>query len=397
MRVDLDVVSGRGVPASVRFDAASVDAARSQASRMGYAVLSAAPVRARFARWAPTRRPAPKLDTVVFAQQLRDLLAAGLGLVESFETLRRGASGPAAAAIEALERRLREGRSLSQALDADSAFPALLVALVRASELTSDLPRTLTRYLDHEAQVAAVRHRLLSTAIYPLLLVAVGGAVLSFLLLFVMPRFARVFEGMNGELPWSARAIVEWAAFLQGSGGWWLLGGVLLFAAAGGVTATPGGRAVASRLLVRCRPLRARLRTYFLARWYRSVGMLVEGGIPLASALSLATGLLPESLRASGLAVEQGVREGLTPTQAHVRAGMATPVAEQLMLAGERTGELGAVLSRIAQFHEAEIGRALERSMRTLEPAVMVLSGVGVGIVVVLMYLPIFELAAAIQ
>ena len=76
---------------------------------------------------------------------------------------------------------------------------------------------------------------------------------------------------------------------------------------------------------------------------------------------------------------------------------MATPVAEQLLLAGERTGDLGTVLSRIARFHEAEVSRSLERAMRALEPIVMVAVGVGVGVVVVLMYLPIFERASAIQ
>ncbi|MDQ6684317.1 MAG: type II secretion system F family protein, partial [Pseudomonadota bacterium] len=85
------------------------------------------------------------------------------------------------------------------------------------------------------------------------------------------------------------------------------------------------------------------------------------------------------------------------PAQAFSRAGMATPVAEQLLLAGERTGDLGTVLERIAHFHEAEFARVLEQRMRTLEPVVMVLVGVGVGVVVVLMYLPIFELASAIQ
>ena len=395
MRVDLEVVSGRGLPLRLRLDAASVDDARSIASRSGYVVLSGARQGPRFAVSGLGRRPKPDVDVLV--RQLRDLLAAGLGVVESLETLRRGASGPAAAAIQGIERRLREGRSLSEAIGADHAFPELLVALVRASELTSDLPRTLTRYLDHESRLAAVRHRLLSTAIYPLLLVGVGGAVLLFLLFFVMPRFARIFEGMHGALPWSARAIVEWAAFLQSSGPAWLLAFSLLLGTAAAMAATARGRSAAWRRLLQCRPVHARLRTYFLARWYRGVGMLVEGGIPLANALGLAIGLLPVTMRSSGRAVEKRVRECLSPMQAHARAGMTTPVSEQLLLAGERTGDLGAVLSRIAEFHEAEIGRALERSMRALEPLVMVLVGVGVGIVVVSMYLPIFELASAIR
>lgn len=85
------------------------------------------------------------------------------------------------------------------------------VKLVQASELTSDLPQTLTRFLEHQQRVSEVRHRLSSTAIYPLLLIGVGGLVMGFVLLYVMPRFARVFEGMSGELPWSARAMVTWS------------------------------------------------------------------------------------------------------------------------------------------------------------------------------------------
>ncbi|HEV8315472.1 MAG TPA: type II secretion system F family protein, partial [Burkholderiaceae bacterium] len=126
-------------------------------------------------------------------------------------------------------------------------------------------------------------------------------------------------------------------------------------------------------------------------------GMLVAGGIPLPEALALSNDLLPHGLRAAGKAAERALRDGHAPADAHARAGMATPVAEQLMRAGERTGDMGGVLTRIAQFHDAEVTRSLERGMRALEPIVMVLIGVGVGTVVVLMYLPIFELAAAIQ
>jgi general secretion pathway protein F len=271
------------------------------------------------------------------------------------------------------------------------------VALVRASELTSDLPQALTRFIEHEQRVAELRHRITSVAIYPLLLTGVGTGVLLFLLLYVMPRFARVFEGMSGELPWSARAMVWWAGWLATYGTWLIAAGGLMAAAVVAAAITPSLRRRMLRTLLQWAPLRDRLRTYFLARWYRATGMLVSGGIPLPEALSLSIGLLPEALRNGGNATEQAVREGLAPALAHIRAGMATPVAGQLMRAGERTGDMGGVLTRIAQFHDAEVARSLERGMRALEPIVMVLIGVGVGTVVVLMYLPIFELAAAIQ
>ncbi len=397
MRVQLNVVQGRGVPQAIEVEAVSVEAARQQVSGLGFAVLSARVVGFQMGGLGHSRASTKSLDVPVFIEQLRDLLVAGLSVIEALDALRRGARGTSVNGIEQLQRQLHEGKTLSEAFAANSMFPALLVALVRASELTSDLPQTLTRFLEHEQRVSEVRHRLISTSIYPLLLIGVGGLVLLFLLFYVMPRFARVFEGMTGELPWSARAMLVWAQTLRAHGTWLVVGFAVVLLASSGVLFLPVVRAGILRRVLAWAPLRERLNTYFLARWYRATGMLVQGGIPLPQALHLANSLLPLALQASGRAVEQGVREGLAPSTAHARAGMATAVAEQLMLAGERTGDLGTVLSRIAQFHESEVSRNLERTMRALEPVVMVLIGLGVGVVVVLMYMPIFELAAAIQ
>lgn len=396
MRVQLTVAQGRGVPVQIEVDAPSLAQARALATQQGYAVLSARAHGLGGRWWQPTRGRVP-FDVLVFIEQLRDLLNAGLSVIEALDALRRGAKGESAGVIQRLEQQLREGQTLSGALANDEAFPPLLVALVRASELTSDLPQSLSRFLDHEQRVAELRHRLSSTAIYPVLLMGVGGLVLLFLLFYVMPRFARVFEGMTGELPWSARAMVAWSHMLGGHGAW--LVGLVCAATVGAAAslASPSVRARCLKVLMAWAPLRERLRTYFLSRWYRATGMLVEGGIPLPQALQLANGLLPDALRAGGDAVLQSVNRGLSPSAAHAKADMATPIAEQLMLAGERTGDLGGVLTRIAQFHDAEVSRSLERGMRALEPIVMVLIGVGVGVVVVLMYMPIFELASAIQ
>lgn len=397
MRVQLNVVQGRGVPRTIDVEAPSLDAARQQAAGQGLAVLSARTVGLRLGGWGNERTVTKGLNIPVFIEQLRDLLVAGLSVIEALDALRRGARGGAINAIGRLERQLQEGKTLSSAFAADPTFPPLLVALVRASELTSDLPQTLTRFLEHEQRVAEVRHRIVSTAIYPMLLVGIGGLVLLFLLFYVMPRFARVFEGMAVELPWSARAMVAWAQALRAHGAWWMAGAAAVLLAAGGMLTSSSVRGAMLRRALAWAPLRERLNTYFLARWYRANGMLVQGGIPLPQSLQMANGLLPLALQDRGRAVERGVREGLAPSTAHVRAGMATPVAEQLLLAGERTGDLGAVLTRIAHFHESEVSRTLERTMRALEPIVMVLIGAGVGLVVVLMYMPIFELAAAIQ
>lgn len=398
MRFHLDVVQGRGQPHAIELDATSLDDARRQVLSQGYTVLA---TRAAGLDWrrllAPPRATVPRFDVAVFVEQLRDLLGAGLSVIEALTTLQRAAGTKTRPVLDTLIERLRNGERLSQALAAEPCMPALLVALVRASEHTSNLPQALTRFLEHEQRVAELRHRIASVAIYPLLLTGVGGAVLMFLLLYVMPRFARIFEGMSGPLPWSARAMVWWAQWLAAYGPWLLGAGVVLAVVAAAFATSPLARGRALQTLLGWSPLRERLRTYYLARWYRATGMLVEGGIPLPEALGLSNSLLPLGLRAGGMAVERALREGYSPAVAHAQAGMVTPVAEQLMRAGERTGDLGNVLMRIAQFHDAEVARSLERGMRALEPLVMILIGVGVGTVVVLMYLPIFELASAIQ
>jgi general secretion pathway protein F len=398
MRVHLQVVRGRDVPRLLELEAASVDDARRQAIGQGYTVLSPQAA-VGLVRWlrAGALPAVSRTDLTVFVEQLRDLLVAGLSVIEALSTLQQSADARRRAPIDALIQRLRAGERLSQALAAQPDHPPLLIALVRAAELTSDLPQALTRYVEHEQRLTELRHRIASVAIYPLLLTAVGTAVLLFLLLYVMPRFARVFEGMGDGLPWSARAMMWWAQWLQAHGAWLTVATVLLGVTLALLLASQDWRKLALHRLLQWSPLRQRLRTYFLARWYRTSGMLVQGGIPLPEALALSSSVLPTDLQAGGKATERALRDGLSPAQAHTLAGMSTPVAEQLMRAGERTGDLGTVLTRIAQFHEAEVARVLERGMRSLEPVVMILIGVGVGAVVVLMYLPIFELAAAIQ
>lgn len=397
MRVVLNVVQGRGAPRLMEIEATSEEAARHHAAAQGYAVISSRPVGLRRSGWLAKQRAREQFDVSVFVEQLRDLLVAGLSVIEALEALHRGSKEVAGRTIGHLSRSLREGQPLSAAFGAHPAFPPLLVALVRSSELTSNLPQTLSRFLEHHQRVTELRHRLVSTAIYPLLLMAAGGAVLLFLLFYVVPRFARVFEGMAGELPWSATAMVAWSHGLSLYGTWIQVAMIAVALVVVSFARSANMRQRALQRLIGWGPMRGQVSAYFLARWYRTTGMLVQGGIPLPQALSLSNGLLPASMALGGESVLSAVNAGHSPSDAHVRAGMATPVAEHLLLAGERAGDLGGVLTRIAQFHEADVGRTMERTMRTIEPVVMALIGIGVGVVVVLMYMPIFELAAAIQ
>lgn len=398
MRFRLDVVRGRGAPQTLMVDAISLEEARQRLEQQGYVVLSNKAHSGAFKTSLPLKSSvrSNRRDLIIFMEQLHALLQAGLSLIEALETLHKGARGTWAGIIKQLGTHLRQGQTLSKAMEQQPLFPALLIAMVRSAEMTSDLPQALTRYLEHAHRSEQVRHQVTSVALYPVLLMSVGAAVMLFLMLYVMPRFARVFESMN-NLPWSAKAMVAWSRLIKAHGFDLLLGAAVIMAAVVSLLAVPAYRAKLFNRILGIGLLAKYLRIYFLARWYRTIGMLVQGGMPLPESLSLSNQVLPLAMQPSGLAVEHAMRQGLAPSNAFIQVDMATPVAEQLLRAGERSGDVGLMLTRAAEFHETEVAKSLDKAMRIIEPVVMTVIGLGVGVIVVLMYLPIFELASAIQ
>lgn len=401
MKFKLLVVKGNDPPAFLTLSADSEASARLHASRLGLTVLSlsshASGLSGGSVSQSTRRARLRPADLTLLIEQLLALLQAGLSVIEALDTLDRSNRGAVGHIVSELSGKLKQGLTLSRSMASDEmGFPALLIAMVRSAEVTSDLPQALARYLDHEKRAAQVRHQVVSVALYPSLLLAVGGGVMLFLLLYVMPRFARIFEGMS-TLPWSAQMMVAWSRILHAHG--WLMAGVALAAllGLGAALGVPRYRARLLQIVLSLRPLARQLNTYFLARWYRTIGMLVEGGIPLPESVQLANHVLPLALHGNGQDVESAMREGISPSESFVQAGMATAVAAQLIRAGERSGDVGLMLSRSADYHEREVTRQLENAMKVIEPLVMTFIGIGVGVVVVLMYLPIFELASAIQ
>ena len=140
----------------------------------------------------------------------------------------------------------------------------------------------------------------------------------------------------------------------------------------------------------------ARLRVFQLARFYRTLGMLLSGGIPVVSALGMVSGLLSPALRAGLDTAIVRLREGRGFTATLAEQGLATPVARHMLSVGERAGNLGEMLTRAAEFHEDATAREVEWLTRLFGPLLMLLIGSAIGLIVVLMYLPIFQLAETI-
>jgi len=396
MRYSLKALGQQGI-VQLQVEAEDAEHARRQAENQGLRVVS---IRGQggVLRALPVRR-APVFDLVLFSQELGTLLSAGLPLIDALESLAEKAPNASSRKVlEALVRQLYEGRSLSQALgEQPRVFPALYVALVQSSERTGALGDALARYIAYRQRLDVVRQKLVGASVYPLLLLLVGGGVVLFLLGYVVPRFSLVFEGMGTELPWLSQVLMQIGLFLHAQQL------PLALAALGGLCTlalmrrNPALRRWASRQLRRWPALHQRLVMYELARFYRSLGILLQGGIPILTAMSMARGLLGSAASAGLEQASRRVGEGLPLSDALEVGQLVTPVSLRLLRAGEQSGNLGEMLERCADFHDQEIGRWVEWFVRLFEPLLMTFIGLLIGLIVILMYMPIFELASSIH
>lgn len=335
---------------------------------------------------------------VLFSQELLALLRSGVGIVEAVQTLvEKESRGATREVLERVRAALNEGQTFSTALQAQpQAFSALYVASVRASERTSHLAEALERYVDYARRIDEVKGKLINAAIYPVMLVAVSLLVVLFLLAYVVPRFAHVYEDMGDRLPLASRWMLAWGQTIEQHGLWLLLGlaGLVVLA-----VSAPGRRlwAAALQRLWSVPAVGERLRVFQLARLYRTLGMLLRGGIAAVQALEMVQGLLSPALRPGLVAATGAVRDGRALSHAFQANGLTTPVSLRMLAVGERTGQMGDMLERAAAFHDEELARWADRATRVVGPALMLVMGVLIGAIVVLMYLPIFQLAESIQ
>ncbi|CAD5369848.1 Type II secretion system protein [Rubrivivax sp. A210] len=347
--------------------------------------------------WLPKPRVAFALD--LFGQELVSLLESGLSLVEAVETLAEKAEQRAAAdALNEVRGHLLRGQNFSYALEQQPAFfPPLFVATVRAAEKSGDIREAIARFLEYHEQLDRIRRKLVSAAVYPLMLMGVGLLVTGFLLFYVVPKFSRIYEELGSEMPFLTRVLINWGSALEAHATVTLLGlAALAGVVAWGVTRPALRRWVAPRLWA-MPAVGNRMRIYQLARFYRNLGMLLKSGIPMPTALDMAGGLLSPYLRAGLEKAAREVREGLPVSRAFQKQGLTTPVSLRLLGVGERSGRMPYTVERIAVFYEDDLARWVDWFTRLFEPALMVVIGGIVGLIVVLLYLPIFELAENIK
>jgi general secretion pathway protein F len=370
--------------------------ARSQMLAQGYQVLA---IRGKQAlmTWRPSF--GNSFPLTLFSQELLALLAAGLTIVEAMDALEEKEARPEIKKMfQQTVTSLYQGHPLSFALHRfPKVFPALYVSTIRASEKTGDLAEALTRYVAYQSQMDAIRKKVVSSSVYPLLLVGAGGLVVLFLMGYVVPRFSRIYEDMGSNLPFLSKMLLRWGQLLQANT-LMVLGCTVLAAIAAFYSLSQvETRQWLLRQLLKIPAAGERMRLYQLARFYRTLGMLLRGGTPIDAALRMVADLLQPALRDNLYKAAELIGEGHTISTSMESHGLITPVALRLLRVGERTGRMGEMMDRIAAFHDEEMARWVDWFTRLFEPLLMALIGVVIGVIVILMYFPIFELASNIQ
>ncbi len=388
MQFEVRALGANAAASTLSIDALDEADARRQVEARG---LFVAAVR----RGRQSRGSGGKLSLVLFSQELLALLSAGLGVVEALEALLEKEANPALAGVlQRLLAGLREGKRFSSVLaEQGGRFPPLYIGIVKAAEGTSDLPRSLARYIDYQQRIDAVRAKVASAAIYPTILLCVGGGVSMFLITYVVPRFAEVYQGAGRTLPFMSRLLLSWGQFAANHTAVLLgcLAGLALLVAAGvrRVLAQGGMKG----LLASLPGLRERVRIFELSRLYLTLGMLSEGGIPIVQAIDTVQSMVTPSVRTALQQARLAIESGLPLSSAFEANGLTTPISLRMLRVGERTGDMGPMLTQSAAFYDGEISRWIDRFTRTFEPLLMAAIGLIVGAIVVLLYMPIFDLA----
>jgi general secretion pathway protein F len=374
-------------------DAADAVDARRQLAERGMRVISVA----RDMQHGFARRG--RFPIIIFSQELISLLDAGLSLVEAIDALtEKEGNTTMRRALEQIRARLFEGRTLSFALEElPATFPPLYVATVRASEKTGAVREALTRYVAYQQQLDVLRKKVVSASIYPAVLCGAGGLVTIFLLVYVVPSFSSIYEDLGSNIPTASRMLMQWGQLLKDHGTAALTGTLIGLAALIYGFSRRSVRGAMLGAITRIPAIGKQIYTYQLARLYRTVGMLLRGGMPVIQALKMSTGLLSEGLRPNLARAIQSISEGQPLANSLEQMSLTTPVSARMLRVGQRSGNMGEMMERIASFYDGELERAVDLLTRLIEPTLMLVIGLVIGLIVVLMYFPVFELAGSIQ
>lgn len=338
----------------------------------------------------------PKLtqeDLLFFTRELADLLEAGVPLERSMTVIADSTDKPAVKElVNTIRRDIQGGKGLSGALsNHPKLFDKLYVNMVTVGEMGGVLPEVLRRlgaFLERSRQI---RRFILTSSIYPGMLLLVGFASITVLVTFVVPKFGQIFKDLNQPMPLATELIVNASSFIRDW--WWLLALFLTAIGVGIYTSfhSPNSRMWWDKTLLRIPLVGAMILRMELARLTRTLGTLLESGVPILSSISLASDVLENSqIKTQMEAMYKGVRQGKTLSQIMKQSPLFPPLVVHLVSIGEETGEMGKMLLKVADDLEEKIQHDTKLYLSMVEPVTIVVMGLLIGGIILSMLLAIF-------
>jgi len=345
----------------------------------------------------PSRSSIATREFLVFNQEMATLLKAGMPLVQSLDILRRRVTNPVfKSVLNDVYDRVRAGSSLSESFEAHGKmFPGVYTASLLAGEKSGNLEQVIRRYVSYEKVVGAVRRRTISALIYPAILVTMMIVLVGIIVIKVVPSFSEFYANFGRQLPLQTRIIIGLSNFLTAN--LWLVVLVVAGTVGGVVTWSrrPGHRAQIDKAILRIPMLGAAARKFATSQAARTLATLLGGGIPLVQALDISARSLSNRYMAGELAAtQQRVQEGQSFAVALAERGVFPDVAVKMVEVGESTGALQEMLNSLADFYDEEIDTDVERFIKLIEPALLVIMGLVIAAVVLALYMPLFELGS---
>lgn len=371
---------------------------RSQLEGQGLLILnlSGSEIRA-LPRFSTARKRGLSLrEFLIFNQEFLALVKAGLPMLRCFDLLaERSTQAAFHQALQGVRESIRGGAAISEAMaQYTQFFPELYQASVRSGEQAGNLPEVLSRYISYLKLLISVREKVLRALAYPAFLVVFGFGVVGFLLAYVLPSFSDVYSESRVELPWATQMLLN---FINSASTWLPILFVGLVLAIGTFLwwrSTPAGKWQLDQLMLQVPLLGDIILKNQAIRLTRTLATILAGGIPLLTALQITGKAMTNMVLANGIHAAIGqVREGNSLSSALKRGGFLPRMTVEMIEVGETTGSLETMLLEVAEFHEGELDLQLSRLTTWIEPLLLVLMGILVGGIVIIMYLPIFQLA----
>ena len=343
-------------------------------------------------------KPVTLMDLLLFSRQMYTLLKAGVPIMRALAGLQESTQNPTfAAMIQDLRESLDSGRELSTAMRRHPRiFSPFYVSMVQVGEMTGMLDETFIRLYDHLEFERDMRERIRTAMRYPSFVVLAMAIAIVIINLFVIPAFAKVFEGFHAELPFMTRMLINFSSFMVS---YWMLILAVAIAAVLGFRAyinTPDGRYTWDRYKLKLPIAGKIILKSTLARFARSMALSFKSGMPILQALSVISMVVDnEFMRGRIEQMREGVERGESILRTAVAADMFSPVVLQMIAVGEETGDLDGLMLEVADMYQREVEYEVKTLSSQIEPILIVFLGIMVLILALGVFLPMWDLGKA--